>query len=234
MVAPSTGRVKPFAVLAVTALCSTTSRLLRRGRGRRLRLRLRLGLRRRARRLGLSGARRGLLADRELQTGMDQRRIVADGLTVVVVEPLPASADILLVGDLRETVAGSHHIALHARSPHGHRLLRDGRGPTRERHFPKRTGHSPHGRRWPPEAGGRVRRRRLRQRRRNGRCAGSSVGGAYPSRAWRIPLRRLRGELSGADWRCPAIPKYDLTPSLFRRPEAGVRTCGSPAPAVYG
>jgi hypothetical protein len=44
---------------------------------------------------------------------MDQRRVVSDGFPVVGVELLPATADVLLIGDLGEIVAGLHRIGLH-------------------------------------------------------------------------------------------------------------------------
>lgn len=52
----------------------------------------------------------GLLAERQLQTRVDQRRVAADGGAVVGVDLLPAAADVVLVGDLGEIVTGPHRV----------------------------------------------------------------------------------------------------------------------------
>src|SRR5690606_12288470 len=54
----------------------------------------------------LRGARRGLAVDGQLQSGVDERRVVTDGLAVVGVELLPAAVDVLGVGDLGQVVPG--------------------------------------------------------------------------------------------------------------------------------
>src|SRR5690606_14939093 len=48
--------------------------------------------------------------DGELQTRVDERRVLTDGLAVVGVQLLPAAVDALLVGDLGEVVAGLHGV----------------------------------------------------------------------------------------------------------------------------
>src|SRR5690606_4254685 len=68
------------------------------------------GLRGRRRRGLLRRGLGGLAVEGELQAGVDERRVVADGLAVVRVELLPAAVDVLRLGDLREVVARLHGV----------------------------------------------------------------------------------------------------------------------------
>ncbi|CAM5649699.1 hypothetical protein SVIOM342S_08044 [Streptomyces violaceorubidus] len=187
----------------------------------------------------LRGGRRrrlgGLAADRELQTGVDQRRVGTDGLAVVRVELLPATVDVLLVGDLRKVVT-----ALHGVRPGIRVLLGAARGG-----LLGRRGNGLHGLLGNGVRGGGVGDGGTHQRERERGATGSGDGdGAGQAHGPGTAVLTLRGHgefLSGAcEVSCrvragDARPRRNAAlPQAVPGTGTGSSTCGSPAPAVYG
>ncbi|MGX1116235.1 hypothetical protein RKD37_001598 [Streptomyces ambofaciens] len=173
-----------------------------------------------------------LAADRELQAGVDQRRVGTDGLAVVGVELLPAAVDVLLVGDLRKVVTALHGVGARVGVLLGGGLLGRGR-------------NGLHGLLGNGVRGGGVGGGGAHQRERERGASGSGDGdGAGQAHGPGTAVLTLGGHgefLSGAcEVSCrvragDARPRRNAAlPQAVPGTGTGIRTCGSPAPAVYG
>ncbi len=189
-------------------------------------LRGRLGGSGRLGRLLLRGGRLGR-RHLQLQARVDQLRVVADGGAVVRVELLPAARDVVLVRDAVKSVALGHGVRERlglGRLGHG---LCDG-GCALRRLGGARVGGS-------EEREGECRSAGAGDGDTSGERIGSGATVLASFGHGGIPLRRLRGELSGSGREVPGRARRCTAVRGFTPSRAAVRTGdlpGSPAPAL--